>query len=92
MDSEITVYGVDSCEDTQRSRKFLDSRSITYRYVDLNTDKAAEEMVKKENHGKRRTPFIEVRVGTEARVLREPSDRQLEDALRDLDAFHPHAA
>lgn len=92
MDSEITVYGVDSCEDTQRSRKFLDSRSITYRYVDVEKDKAAEEMVKKENRGKRRTPFIEVRVGTEARVLREPSDQQLEDALRDLNAFHPHAA
>lgn len=80
----ITVFGVDNCEDTQRSRRFLDSRKIPYKYVNLDQDAAAEEMVKKENHGKRRTPFIEVTVGTEVRVLREPSDEELADAVRDL--------
>ncbi|MGH9522763.1 MAG: glutaredoxin family protein [Terriglobales bacterium] len=80
----ITVFGVDNCEETQRSRRFLDSRNISYKYVNLDQDKAAEEMVKKENHGKRRIPFIEVTVGNEVRVLREPSDEELADAVRDL--------
>lgn len=80
----ITVYGVDNCEDTQRSRQFLDSRRIPYKYVNLDQDKAADEMVQRENHGKRRTPLIEVAVGTEVRVLRVPTDEELADAVRDL--------
>ena len=84
--ADITVYGVDGCEDTQRTRQFLNSRGVLYKYVNLEQDKAAEEMVKRENDGKRRTPLVEVAMGTEVRVLRVPSDQELEDALRDLDA------
>ncbi len=86
MDDNITVYGVDDCEDTLRTRKFLDSRGAHYTYVNLDQDKSAEEMVKKENDGKRRTPLVQVCVGTECRVLRVPSDEDLQAALLDVGA------
>ncbi len=86
MDAKITVYGVDDCEDTQRARQFLDSHHAAYEYVDLNQDKEAEQMVEEANDGKRRTPLVVVEFGTEARKLREPSNDELADALRDIKA------
>lgn len=85
MDSNITVYGKDSCEDTQRVRQFLGARGTAYRYVNIEQDKAGEELVKKENDDKVRTPLVNVQFGTEARVLRVPSNEELENALRDLE-------
>lgn len=85
MDSNITVYGKDACEDTKRVRQFLDSRGTAYRYVNIEQDKAGEELVKKENDDKVRTPLVNVQFGTEARVLRVPSNEELENALRDLE-------
>ena len=81
----ITVYGKDDCEDTRRVRQFLDARGTAYEYVNLEQDKSAEEMVKKENEGKLRTPLVQACFGTECRVLRVPSDEALENALRDLE-------
>lgn len=87
MNANIVVYGVDDCEDTKRARAFLDNRGITYRYVNIDQDKAGEEMVKRENDGKRRTPLIEVKMGLEVRVLRVPTNEELENAIRDLQAL-----
>ena len=87
MACNITVYGLDNCEDTQRTRRYLEGRGVAYCYVNLEQDKAAEEMVKRENDGKLRTPLVEARVGTEARVLRVPTDERLENAIRDLEAL-----
>jgi mycoredoxin len=84
--ADITVYGTDQCEDTQRTRQFLSGRGIAYRYVDVDQDRDADEMVKRENDGKRRTPLVQVCIGTECRVLRVPSNQELEDAVRDLKA------
>lgn len=89
--STITVFGVDDCEDTQRARAFLDSRGAHYEYVNIDRDKEAEQMLKDENDGKRRTPLVQVCIGTECRVLRVPSDEDLDGALRDIEALD-HAA
>ncbi len=86
-DNNITVYGVDDCEDTQRVRAFLSSRAAQYEYVNIDQDKKAEQMVKDENDGKRRTPLVQVCVGTECRVLRVPSNEQVDTALRDIEAL-----
>ncbi len=85
MDANIIVYGAEDCDDTQRTRKFLDAHGTRYTFTNIDHDKAAEELVKKENDGKRRTPLVQVCVGTECRVLRVPSDEALADALRDID-------
>ena len=87
MESNITVYGADHCEDTQRTRAFLDQRGTAYRYVNIDQDKQAEELVTKESDGKRRTPLVQVCFGTECRVLRVPSNEDLEAALLDIEAL-----
>jgi mycoredoxin len=87
MDADITVYGTDNCKETQRTRAFLDSRGTPYTYINLDEDPTGDEMVKKENDGKRRTPLVRVCVGTECRVLRAPSDEDLKAALLDIEAM-----
>ncbi len=87
MDAGITVYGTDGCKETQRVREFLDARGASYQYVNIEHDKSAEEMVKKENDGKPRTPLVQVCVGTECRVLRMPSNQDLDAAVRDIEAL-----
>lgn len=87
----ITVYGVDNCEDTQRTRRFLDSHNIAYEYVNLDQNQEADEMVKEANEGNRRTPYVLVQYGNEARRLHVPSDEELMNALRDFEML-PHAA
>ncbi len=81
----ITVYGVENCEDTQRTRAFLDRNRIVYEYVNLDENPEADQMVKDANEGKRRTPFVLVQFGNEARRLHVPSDEELADALRDFE-------
>ena len=85
MESSVIVFGVENCEDTQRIRRFLDSRGINYVYVDLDRNKEAEQMVKEENEGKRRTPLVVVQFGNEARKLHVPSNQEVADALRDFE-------
>ena len=85
MDSDITVYGVIDCEDTRRTREYLASRGIHFRYVNLDQDQAADQMVREANDGKRVTPLVIVQYGTEARRLHAPSNEELADALRDLE-------
>ena len=91
MTSNITVYGTPECEDTKRVREYLASRGTHFQFVNIDEDKAAEEMVKKENDGKVRKPLVNVQFGTEARVLRVPSNEALEDALRDLEPLEKAA-
>lgn len=73
----ITVFGADSCEDTQRSMRHLRRLGIPYRYINIDMDPAALERAKALNQGKRRTPTIEL----DGRVLIEPSNESLDDAL-----------
>jgi mycoredoxin len=76
--SEITVYGADWCEDTQATRNHLDSLGVPYRYVNVERDASAEEWVKQQNGGKRKTPTVDI----EGKVLIEPNERELEEGLR----------
>ena len=87
-DANIAVYGRNDCEDTRRTREFLDARGTRYEYKNVAEDSAAEELVKKENDGKLRTPLVQVCVGTECRVLRAPSNEDLGAALLDIEALN----
>jgi glutaredoxin len=75
----ITVFGADWCEDTRRSLRHLRRLSVAHRYLNIDEDFAALERALALNHGVRRTPIIEVR----SRVLVEPSNESLTDALID---------
>ena len=74
----VEVYGADWCEDTQRTRQYLDSQGIAYEYVNLDQDTNASEWVKRQNDGKERKPTV--KIGEQ--ILSVPSDQELENALR----------
>jgi glutaredoxin len=73
----LTVYGADWCDDTQRSLRYLRRLGVDHVYRNVDTDAAALDEAKTLNHGKRRTPVVQV----EGEVLVEPALRTLTEAL-----------
>ncbi len=84
MDFAITVYGVDACEDTTRTREHLGDLAIGYRYVDLEDDPEADRMVKRLHDGRRITPTVVIVSGTEVKTLSEPENSELDIELNRL--------
>lgn len=74
----VEVYGADWCEDTQRTRQYLDRQGIAYEYISLDQDTNASEWVKRQNDGKERKPTV--KIGEQ--ILSVPSDQELENALQ----------
>ena len=74
----VKVYGADWCEDTQATRNHLDTLGVNYRYIDVDEDAAAQQWIKEQNHGKRQTPTVDIG----GRILVEPDEHELEEALR----------
>jgi len=72
----VTVYGADWCGDCRRAKRFLEATSTPYRYVDLELDGAAQQMV--DDAGYRAIPIIVTPAGD---VLIEPSNDALAAAL-----------
>jgi mycoredoxin len=82
MDNRVTIYGADWCGDTVRALRHLDSKGVSYDYIDIDQDKAGEEKVIEFNKGKRRIPLVEIASddgGTKS--LSVPSARELDEAL-----------
>lgn len=73
----IVVYGARTCEDTDKTRKFLGSHGVPYRYIELEGDREAEAKVKAWNKGNRVTPTV--LIGDQ--VVAEPSDEELAGLL-----------
>lgn len=73
----IKIYGANWCGDTQRTLEYLDSLSVDYDYIDLDTDISASDWVKSQNQGKEMKPTLVVG----ASVLSVPDERQLKAAL-----------
>jgi thioredoxin reductase (NADPH) len=71
---DITVYGAHWCPDCRQSKQFLGEHQIPYAWVDIETDKAAEEFVIRTNNGKRIIPTI---VFADGSFLVEPSNADL---------------
>jgi mycoredoxin len=78
-DREITVYGTVWCPDCIRARRYLDSQSIDYRWVDISRDPAAASYVERVNQGYRSVPTI---VFADGAILVEPSTAELSRHLR----------
>ncbi len=72
----LTVYGASWCWDCRNATRYLDSVGVTYRYVDLGVDAAAQSML--HDAGYRAIPVVVTTAGT---ILVEPSERQLAAAL-----------
>lgn len=73
-DPRLTVYGAPWCGDCKRAKKFLGEQRVPYRWVDIEEDPAAEELVKRLNHGRPKIPTI---VFDDGSLLAEPSNAEL---------------
>ena len=76
--SAIIVYGAHWCPDCRTSKQFLGEHQIPYQWVDIEEDKAAEQLVIQKNNGKRIIPTIVFEDGT---FLVEPTNAQLAEKL-----------
>ncbi len=83
MDSQITIYGFDTCPMTQRSLARLDELGVEYDYINVDEDEQASEQVTQWGNGKRKVPVVEIRSGKQAPTrITEPTNAELDDALR----------
>lgn len=83
MHGEISVYGVDTCEDTLRTRHHLDEIGLPYRYINIAKDESAERKVKEWNGGRRITPTVVLSGNGRTCRLSEPENEDLDDALEE---------
>jgi glutaredoxin-like protein len=74
MPAALLVYGTDWCYDCRRARQFLQNHNIPFHWIDIDTDKQAEQYVIQVNNGMRSVPTILFDDGT---TLTEPSNAQL---------------
>jgi glutaredoxin len=79
----ITVYGADWCEDTRRALRQLRRLGIAHQYLNIDEDLDALERAKALNHGRRRTPVIDLGFG--GAPLVEPDNDSLIGALVERD-------
>ena len=75
------MYGAEWCGDCRRSKRFLDSNSVTYTYIDVEADASASDKVIEINGGMRSIPVI---VFPDGSHLTEPSDNALKEKLEAL--------
>jgi glutaredoxin len=81
----IKVYGTGWCEDTERTRHHLDALRVHYEYIDIEQDPAAQAWVKRQNGGKQKTPTVDM----EGRILVEPTNEQVDEALKAVRPLPP---
>lgn len=67
------VYGADWCQDTRRTRAFLDRSGVTYRWCDIEADPTFLKAVI-QRAGKRKIPVVVFEDGTH---LVEPSNDEV---------------
>ncbi len=82
MSLAITMYGATDCDDTERTRAYLQERGIPFREVNIDHDPDAERFVIFINGGFRSTPTLVIGEGKRKLILTEPTNNQLEEALR----------
>jgi mycoredoxin len=58
--SEITIYTTRWCVDCWRAKHFLKDRNICFREVNIDESPDAEDLILRENHGRRKVPTMEV--------------------------------
>jgi mycoredoxin len=74
----IVVYGTYWCQDTIRSRNYLNRHGILYTFVDVEADSDAAQRVMDWNGGYLSTPTLDI----DGRIITEPSDEELAELLK----------
>lgn len=71
---KIKVYGTTWCSDCRLAKRWFDTHSIAYDYIDIEADEHAAELVLQVNQGMRSVPTI---IFPDGSILVEPSAREL---------------
>ena len=74
----IVVYGTYWCQDTIRSRNYLNRHGIPYTFVDVEADSDAAQRVMDWNGGYLSTPTLDI----DGCIITEPSDEELAELLK----------
>jgi mycoredoxin len=74
----IVVYGTYWCQDTIRSRNYLNRHGILYTFVDVEADSDAAQRVMDWNGGYLSTPTLDI----DGCIITEPSDEELAELLK----------
>lgn len=77
----IVIYGSTTCDDTERTREFLQERGIPFEEVNIDHDPAAEQFVIFLNNGYRSTPSLVIGEGRRRTLLVEPTNEELENLV-----------
>jgi mycoredoxin len=78
---QIVMYGASWCADCRRSKNYLDSKKISYEFIDIDTVPGAADKVAEINDGRKSIPTILFPDGS---ILVEPSNDQLATQLAQL--------
>lgn len=71
---QIVMYGAGWCADCRRSKNYLDSKGISYQFIDIDTVPGAADKVAELNDGLKTIPTI---VFPDGGILVEPSNAEL---------------
>lgn len=72
----VTVYGTHWCGDCRRARRYLDATATPYRWLDVDSDAAAQSLV--EAAGYDAMPIVVTPTG---QVLVEPTTEELANVI-----------
>jgi glutaredoxin len=73
----IVVYGAYWCQDTMRTRRFLNRYGVPHTVADVDRDADAAHKVRGWNQGNLSTPTLDI----DGRIVTEPSDEELAEIL-----------
>jgi mycoredoxin len=71
---QMILYGASWCADCRRSRNYLDSKNISYEYIDIDSVPGAADKVAEINNGLKSIPTI---LFPDGGVLVEPTNDEL---------------
>ncbi len=77
----IILYGARDCDDTQRTRAYLQANRVPFEEISIDQDAEAERFVLFINKGFRSTPTLVIGDGQRKVVLTEPTNEALDAEL-----------
>jgi mycoredoxin len=80
----ITIYGRPDCEDTDMVRAHLQALDVAFAEVNIDDDATANQFVLFINGGFRSTPTVVMGASKRKVILTEPTEAELDVALKEL--------
>jgi mycoredoxin len=77
MTATLTMFGATNCDDTKRSRLYMQTNQIAFRDINIDHDVEAERFVIFINGGNRNTPTLVLSNGKYRFAVTEPTDDEL---------------